>query len=169
MHLGMKKITVGYWTWDKSNRQEADKSYRISNFKSTTVKLPERPEDFLVPANKSAEQSLTDIYQEIGRNNADRETQAALTMFLGRISYIFLGIPLLLLGLPILLYSYRKWGRDLSVAIPVSCGLAFIAWGIWGALQSLAVAGYLSPIVAAVTIHIIFSFTGIILLIKNDL
>ena len=149
-------------------QQEDDNNYRITNFTTTMVKLPEQPEDFLVPANKAAEQSLTNLYKDIFRATAEYEKRATLTTLLGRISYIFLGIPLLLLGLPILLYSYRKWGRDLSVAIPVSCGLAFFAWGIWGALQSLAIAGYLSPVVAAISIHIIFSCTGIFLLIKND-
>jgi lipopolysaccharide export system permease protein len=173
-------ITATYATWQKEDnswvlntgqiqQQEDDNNYRISNFKNTKIKFPEQPEDFLVPANKAAEQSLTDLYQEIGRNDVRHDVEGAWTMFLGRVSYIFLGIPLLLLGLPILLYSYRKWGRDLSVAIPLSCGFAFIAWGIWGALQSLAIAGYLSPIVAAVTIHIVFSLTGMLLLIKNDL
>ncbi len=149
-------------------QQEDNNNYRITNFEKTKVKLPEKPEDFLVPVNKSAQLSLTDLYQEIGRTEVEHETRAATTNFLGRISYIFLGIPLLLLGLPILLYSYRKWGRDLSVAIPVSCGLAFIAWGIWGALQSLAIAGYISPVIAAVTIHLVFSLAGLALLIKND-
>lgn len=143
-------------------------SYQITNFASKKIELPERPEDFLIPANKSAEQSLTALFQETDRGEVDHEKRKAWTLFLGRLSYLFLGIPLLLLGLPILLYSYRKWGRDLSIAIPVSCGLAFFAWGIWGALQSLAIAGYISPIVAALTIHVVFSFTGILLLIKND-
>ncbi len=149
-------------------QQENDEDYQISNFKTSNVKLPERPDDFLAPVNKSAELSLTALYREIAHSGADYEKREASTIFLGRISYIFLGIPLLLLGLPILLYSYRKWGRDLSVAIPISCGLAFFAWGIWGALQSLAIAGYISPIIAAMSIHLIFSLAGIILLIKND-
>ena len=158
------------WTLNNGQiqQQEGDNNYRITNFTATKVQLPEQPEDFLIPANKAAEQSLTDLYKEISRAKAEYEKRAALTNFLGRISYIFLGIPLLLLGLPILLYSYRKWGRDLSVAIPVSCGLAFVAWGIWGAQQSLAIAGYFSPVVAAVSIHIIFSCAGIFLLIKSD-
>lgn len=171
--------TAAFATWHEEDgswllktgqvqKQQADGSYRITNFAEKKVKLPERPEDFLVPVNKSAELSLTDLYQEIGRADGEHEIRAAWTNFLGRISYIFLGIPLLLLGLPILLYSYRKWGRDLSVAIPVSCGLAFVAWAIWGALQSLAIAGYISPIVSAVAIHLIFSLTGICLLIRND-
>ncbi len=149
-------------------QQETDNSYRIDNFTNTRATFPERPEDFLIPINKAAEMSLTDLYQEIGRSEVEHEKRAAVASYLGRISYIFLGIPLLLLGLPILLYSYRKWGRDLSVAIPVSCGLAFVAWGIWGALQSLAIAGYISPIIAAVAIHCLFSLAGIFLLMKSD-
>ncbi len=85
-----------------------------------------------------------------------------------RISYIFLGFPLLLLGMPILLISYQKWGRDLSIAIPASCGLAFIAWGAWGALQSLARADYIPPFFAAIIVHIIFAGLGIYLLKKQD-
>lgn len=171
--------TASYADWNEENhswilkngqiqQQQDSLHYTITNFEIKELKLPERPEVFLVPANKSAEQSLTDLYREIGRSEVEHEIQAAWTNFLMRISYILLGIPLLLLGLPILLYSYRKWGRDLSVAIPASCGLAFVAWGMWGALQSLAKAGYVSPVVAAASIHIIFSITGIILLIKND-
>jgi len=147
---------------------ESNDNYSITNFQTRKFTLPEHPEDFLVPINKSAEQSLTSLYQEISRKKVDYEKRKAWTDFLGRISYIFLGIPLLLLGMPILLISYRKWGRDLSIAIPVSCGLAFMAWGIWGALQSLAIAGYVSPIVAATSIHITFSLAGILLLIKSD-
>ncbi len=172
-------ITAAYANWNEEDESwvlnvgqiqqiEDGNNYKIRNFKYKKLKLPERPEDFLIPENKSAEQSLTDLFQEIDRTEVEHETQAALTKFLSRASYILLGIPLLLLGLPILLYSYRKWGRDLSVAIPASCGLAFVAWGIWGALQSMAIAGHLSPILAAASIHIIFSLAGIFLLIRND-
>jgi len=142
--------------------------YTINNFIIKYLELPEKPEDFLIPVNRSAELSLTGLYNEISSTETEQGHQAARTNFLGRISYILLGPPLLLLGLPILLFSYRKWGRDLSVAIPASCGLAFIAWGFWGALQALAIANYLSPIIAAVTVHIVFSLVGLILLIKND-
>lgn len=159
-------------TWVLHNGQvqekEGENDYQINNFNSKKFELPEQPENFLIPINKSAEQSLTDLFLEIGRTKVDHETRAAWVNFLGRLSYITLGMPLLLLGLPILLYSYRKWGRDLSVAIPASCGLAFFAWGLWGALQSLAITGYISPLIAAITIHVIFSAAGILLLIKND-
>lgn len=155
-------------THGQMQQQDGAEDYQISNFRISQLELPERPEDFLIPVNKSAELSLTGLYREISRTEVEHEIRTAWAAFLGRISYILLGTPLLLLGMPILLFSYRKWGRDLSVAIPASCGIAFLAWGLWGALQSLAIAGYLSPIVAAVTVHIFFSLAGFILLIKND-
>ncbi len=145
-----------------------DEDYIIRNFNTRKFILPEQPKDFLIPTNKTAEQSLTELYQETDKAQAPHEIRLAWTNFLGKLSYIFLGLPLLLLGLPILLFSYRKWGRDLSVAIPASCGLAFVAWGLWGILQSLSIAGYVAPIIAAISLHIVFTIAGMILLIKND-
>lgn len=170
--------TASYADWDEDKgwilkvgqiqRKNIENQYEINNFDMQVIDFTERPDDFLVPANKSAELSLSGLYQEISRAEAEHEVREAWTNFLGRISYILLGLPLLLLGLPILLYSYRKWGRDLSVAIPVSCGLAFIAWGLWGAMQSLSIAGYISPFLAACGLHIFFAISGFFLLIKND-
>lgn len=142
--------------------------YEIQNFQHWETKLPESPIDFLVPEYESAEQSLTSLFAAIDKQDTASQKKKAWTSFLSRISYILLGIPLLLLGLPMLLISYQKWGRDLSIAIPASCGMAFAAWGTWGALQSLAAAGYLPPILSAVAIHIIFATVGIMLLRKQD-
>ncbi len=171
-------ITAKFADWDTEKnvwilkhgqvQVQDDLDYEIENFEIRFFELPEKPKDFLIPVNKSAEMSLTELYREIARTEVEYETRAARTAFLGRVSYLLLGIPLLLLGLPILLFSYRKWGRDLSVAIPASCGLAFLAWGLWGALQSLAIAGVVSPMVAAMSIHISFSLAGFFLLMNGE-
>lgn len=136
-------------------------------FDTQNFDFPESPEFFFVPKYQSAELSLTELFQDMHKQNSASETALAKTNFYGRLSYTLLGLPLLLLGLPILMISYRKWSKDLSIAIPVSCGMAFIAWGLWGALQSLAKAGYLSPIIAAMLIHIIFGVSGFLLLYRQ--
>jgi lipopolysaccharide export system permease protein len=161
---------AGEWILDEVQVQKRGEngSYTITNMPYWQVGLPEKPEDFLIPQNETAELSLTGLYREIAKKETASQTEKAWADFLGRLSYIFLGIPLLFLGLPILLISYQKWGRDLSIAIPASCGLAFVAWGIWGAMQSLAGAGYLPPTFAAITIHILFATAGILLLRKQD-
>jgi lipopolysaccharide export system permease protein len=130
--------------------------------------FPESPDDFLVPEYESAEMSLTRLFTDISRRDSESEKTRAQAEFYGRISYLLIGIPLLLLGLPILLLSYQKWGRDLSIAIPVSCFMAFVAWGLWGALQSFAKTGYIMTLPAAFVVHILFSLIGIYLLSKQD-
>ena len=132
------------------------------------LEMPETPDNFFVPKYQAAELSLLQLFTEIFKKKSDRERSEAWTDFGGRISYIFLGIPLLLLGLPALTISYQKWGRDLSVAIPASCGLAFMAWGIWGTFQSLAKNGYIHPLIGATAVHITFGITGLYLLYRQD-
>ena len=158
--------------WELTNahvqKQEAKNQYSVSNIAYWQASFLESPENFLIPENEAAELSLTELYREIHKKETDTLKNKAWADFLGRLSYLLLGIPLLLLGMPIMMISYQKWGRDLSVAIPASCGLAFLAWGLWGAMQSLAGAGYIPPAFAAGTIHIIFATIGIVLLRKQD-
>jgi len=158
------------WTFSGIQVQERQENgrYHIENFPRREMQLPESPTDFIVPENSTVQQSLTGLYGAISKGKTEYQTNRALTDFLSRISYLLLGLPLLILGLPTLLYSYQKWGRDLYIAIPASCGIAFFAWGIWGALQSLAGAGYLPPLVAATAIHLVFSAAGLWLLRKED-
>jgi lipopolysaccharide export system permease protein len=144
-------------------------SFISKPFKVFTQRFPETPDDFLVPEYESAEKSLTGLFSDISKQDLAIEKTRARAEFYGRISYLLLGIPLLLLGLPILIISYQKWGRDLSIAIPVSCFMAFFAWGIWGTLQSLAKAGTLWPIPAAFSVNIVFALIGLYLLKKQDL
>ena len=142
--------------------------FQTTLFKQQHFPFPESPQYFFVPKHQSAELSLTQLYQAMFKQESEDKTIIAKTNFYSRLSYTLLGIPLLFMGLPMLMLSYRKWGKDLSVAIPVSCGMAFVAWGIWGALQSLAKAGYLSPLLAAMLIHLIFGITGFLFLHKQS-
>lgn len=145
-----------------------DGSFNTRLFGLHKTTLPETPDDFLIPEYESAEMSLTGLFIDIGKQEVEADTIKARAEFYGRLSYLLLGIPLLLLGMPILILSYQKWGRDLSIAIPISCGMAFVAWGLWGALQSLAKTGYIPPLPAAMVIHIVFSAIGIYLLKRQD-
>jgi len=178
-HNTKKLLAAKFATWDEKQKRwlfdqvqtqerQDDGSYVIRNFKHLAMQLPEVPADFMVPENETVEQSLTGLYRAIGKSRTEWQANKALTDFLSRISYLLLGLPLLILGLPTLLYCYQRWGRDLYIAIPASCGIAFVAWGTWGALQSLAGAGYLSPFVAATSIHIVFSAVGFYLLRRED-
>ncbi len=158
------------WIFDHVQEQNQinEKEYHIVNKAHSERQLPEKPQDFLVTEHEISHLSLSEMHQNMTKKASPQQREKAWAELLGRISYIFLGIPLLLLGLPILLISYQKWGRDLSIAIPSSVVLAFVAWGLWEALQALAITGYLSPLIAATTIHVLFAGYGIFLLYKQE-
>lgn len=158
------------WRFTEVQLQEHTETndYTIRNVSSLDMQLPETPSDFVVPKDESAERSLTGLWDAIEKSQSEWQATKAASDFWARISYLLLGLPLLILGLPTLLYTYQKWGRDLYISIPASCGIAFVAWGIWGALQSLSAAGYLPPVIAATVIHAIFTLSGLFLLRRED-
>lgn len=159
----------GVWTLGNGQVQDAAGSrFATRLFKEQRFDFPEQPEDFFVPAYRSMELSLVELYKETKNTRTADERNKAWTEFYGRISYTFLGLPLLLLGLPLLLLVYRKWGRDLSLAIPVSCAMAFVCWGIYTTLQSLAKASYLPPLAAALSVHLVVGCLGLFLLMRED-
>lgn len=161
----------GVWTLNNGQVQEAAGSVRYATevFKERRFDFPEQPDDFFVPAYRSMELSLVQLYKETQNTRSEEERAKAWADFYGRISYTLLGLPLLLLGLPILLVVYRKWGRDLSLAIPVSCGMAFVCWGAYTTLQSLAKASYIPPLAAALSVHLLVGGLGVLMLIREDI
>lgn len=143
--------------------------YGTEVFYALQEQFPETPASFFVPAYHTMELSLLELYEATRHQHSPEDTNRAWAEFFGRISYTTLGLPLLLLGLPLLLIVYRRWGRDLFLAVPVSCGMAFFCWGGWAALQSLAKESYINPLAAAIGVHIVVGLAGIVLLIREDL
>lgn len=160
----------GIWTLYQGQVQTAMPNGRFLDeiFTRRDFGFFDKPQDFFVPEYRSKELSLVGLYRDALHKNSPEEATAAWSEFYSRISYIMLGLPLLLLGLPVLLMVYRKWGRDLSLAVPVSCGMAFACWGVWGTLQSLAKAGYMNPLFAATVIHLVIGSLGLFLLLRED-
>jgi len=148
---------------------EGNGAFRTEIFAARSFPFKEKPTDFFLPKLRSSELSILELYREALRSKQSPEEKAvAWAEFYGRVSYILLGLPLLLLGLPLLLRVYRQWGRDLSLAVPLSCGMAFACWGIWAVLQSLAKAAYFNPLAAALTVHLLASVAGLLLLLRED-
>ena len=161
--------TNGIWIFTDCSvkRKNSSGGYDISYFPRTGFPLPATPKDFFIPEYKINEMSLSELISLAKINKGTRGTEAWLK-FLERISFILLGIPLLMLGLPLLLIAHRKWGRDLSLAIPLSCGLAFGAWGGWSVMQSLATTQGLNPLIAACAVHVIIASLGTYLILQED-
>ncbi|NOX26560.1 MAG: YjgP/YjgQ family permease [Deltaproteobacteria bacterium] len=140
--------------------------YNIKLFDQTTLDLADNPADFFIPAYKSGERSISQLFHNIWSRTGDQ--QLAWVNFNNRLSFIFLGLPLICIGLPILLIIQQIWGRDLALAIPVSCGIAFAAWSFWSTSQSMARAGQMNPVLASWLMYVIVCPLGIWLLIRQD-
>jgi len=152
---------------DGQLKRKTDKNDDIELFQSKTIKLPDSPENFFVPTYHIEELSLWQLLINSIHDwkEGKRENWVDLNR---RLSYIFLGIPLLLIGVPVLLLIHQNWGRDLTMAIPISSGLAFVAWGIWSANQAMTNAAYLNPVLASWLIHFIVASIGIFMIRLQD-
>ena len=159
----------GSWTFINCRIKQKNRTgaYDVTFHDKKNLQLSAEPKDFFVPAYKINELSLSELYASAENNRGIRGTEAGLK-FLERVSFIFLGIPLLMLGLPLLLIAHQKWGRDLSLEIPLSCGLAFMAWGGWSAMQSLAKAAIINPHFAAWSVHLLIAAIGTFLILQQD-
>lgn len=141
--------------------------YEVKNFEHLALSLPEGPDTFFRPEYRQGEISLSQLYRNtMGKQG--RVGREAWLAFHQRLSYLFLGIPLLLLGLPVLLLAHRKLGHDLTLAIPISSGLAFGAWGWWSASQALAAGSPASPALIAWSMHIVTIVLGGVLMRQQN-
>lgn len=166
-------ITAASASWDTAGwtlkegviqKKTSAGEYEIRNFDTQVMALPEELKDIFVPEYKVEEMSISqlrDRAQGIG-------STAAWMDFYERLSYIALGLPLLILGLPVFLIASQRWSRDISLAIPVSCALAFAAWGGWGAVQSITRAEYMQPFLGAWGVHLLVSGLGVFLLARQQ-
>jgi lipopolysaccharide export system permease protein len=150
------------WTFSDGIKKtrSANNDFKINTFDTLTLNLHVSPTEFFTSIFRPEEHSLTEIWH---RSQDDPAKKATMLMELqARLSFIFLGLPLLFFAIPITTSIHNKWGRDLTVAVPVSCGLAFFVWGIWSTLQSMAKLSILPPVVSSWSVHLITSIIAFI-------
>ena len=159
----------GVWSFTDGQLKERGVGGEFTTriFDHLTLPLPDEPGEFFVRRYGVNESSLMQLYEKASRKKGGGGRQAWI-QFHQRLSYLCLGLPLLLLGLPVLLLVQQRWGRDLTLAIPISCGLAFAAWGWWSAAQAMSKASYLQPGISAWIMHLLATVFGIVLLRRQD-
>lgn len=147
--------------------RSSDGNFQHERFAEKVLSLPESPQDLFVPDYRMEEQSYTDLYSTAVEKSGFYG-QKARNKLHAKLSFVLLGLPLLLICIPILLFIIQRWDKDLVLAIPISCLLAFLVWTGWGALQSLTHAHYLDPLTASWGIHILLSSIGLFLIRQQD-
>ena len=159
----------GHWIFRNGQikQKTPDNDFKIELFKKKEIPLNETPDSFFVPAYQSEEFSISELYQRAKEQEEYGERSGWLD-FNRRLSFLFLGLPLLMLGIPVLLVVQERRGRDLALAIPISCGLAFGAWGWWSMAQSLAKNVDFSSSILSWSIHLIAASIGIYFIRRQD-
>ncbi len=159
----------GVWTLEegRSISRRPDGGLLTAPFDRLEVTLPDRPADFFIPAYKSEEIPLLRQLQSALTAPPQLRRAARIRLHL-KLSYIFLGLPLVLLGLPVLILINQRWRRDLSLAIPASCIMAFMAWGWWSAAQSLLKIYPLDPFLTSWSLHFLVGGLGLFMLKRQD-
>ncbi len=159
----------GIWILEKgrSKTRRADGGYLVKPFVTSRVALPDSPSEFFIPAYRNEELPLSENLRTARQAPAETSGPAQAKLH-QRLSYIFLGIPLVLLGLPIMILINQRWRRDLSVAIPVSCIMAFTAWGWWSAAQSMIRVQHFDPLLLSWSLHLLAGGLGLFILRRQD-
>jgi lipopolysaccharide export system permease protein len=169
-------LTAKTATWDQkgwifANGQQKilneNASYTIDVFSNKEIQLPDNPEDFFMPPYHGNQTSISQLLRQWFAGNTP-EAHLAMIEANKRLSFIFLGIPLLILAIPIMLFMHGRLKGDLAITIPSSCGLAFGAWALWNGGQALSHAGQINPVPASWSIHIILAASGFFLLWKQN-
>lgn len=170
MHLSADKASWadGQWTFqdgrlEKAGQGKANET-KVETFSKINLHLPETPTDFFIPEYRVKEQSISNLFHAA----TTKKSQEAWFEFHNRLSFIIIGLPLILIGLPVLLIVTQKWGHDLTLALPISCGIAFSMWGAWSAAQSMSKAYTINPIFSAWTLHLLVGSFGFWLLKRQD-
>ncbi len=158
----------GVWNFKNGQikKPDANNIYISENFSEISLVLQDEPADFFIPEYRGNEDSLSDLAIAFLTGESDR-TYAGRKLH-KRLSYIFLGLPLIILGLPVLLIVHQHWGAELTVAIPVSCIMAFAAWGWWSTSQSMIATYNLEPAIMSWSIHLVTGVLGLLLIRRQD-
>jgi lipopolysaccharide export system permease protein len=172
LKLQLSAKTASYqnrvWHFRNGQIKTASKTdrYDLQSFSEYAMALPDQPDEFFIPEYQGEEASISDHLEAVLQNRDPDQT--AWQNLHRRLSYIFLGMPLVLLGLPILMLAHQRWQHDLSLAIPISCVMAFIAWGWWSTAQAMIHAYNLSPPIASWSVHILTGGLGFLMINRQS-
>lgn len=146
---------------------KADRSYDIEAFEKKILDLPEKPADFFSPVTLKDHLSLSQLIKKGVEEYGQRENDKFIEMN-QRLSLIFLGIPLLILAIPVMLILHRRLSWELTMTVPASCLIAFMAWAAWNGAQAMSKAELIAPVPASWTIHIVMIISGFLLIRRQN-
>lgn len=141
---------------------------KVEPFDATTISLPEAPAAFLKPVDFEFGQPLVSLILRAMDSSQPGQRQAKIEAH-RRFSFLFLGIPLLWLALPVILcFEMGRSGINLAFAVPISAGAAFLVWALWSGMQAMSQTATLSTVAASWSIHFLCLAGGTIIMARRQ-
>jgi lipopolysaccharide export system permease protein len=142
-----------------------DGSIQVVPFKEMEFPLKENWESFEKIERRSAEMSYSELATYIRKiRSAGYDATRYLVDLHSRLSYPFLSLVMVLIGIPFALKTARSGGIAMNIGISVVIGFAFAV--IYYVFLSFGKTGVLPPLVAAWTPTLLFSLAGVFTLMS---
>lgn len=157
----------GKWKFYDGSVRDFDEggSIQTTPFRELEISLPENWESFESIERQSREMSYTELRTYIQRiQSAGYDSTRYLVELYAKLSYPFLNLIMILIGVPFALKTGRSGGVALSIGVSVMIGFAY---GItFYVFLSFGKSGVLSPFLSAWIPTILFGLTGIFTLMS---
>ena len=157
----------GKWKFYDGSVRDFDEggSIQTTPFRELEISLPENWESFESIEQQSREMSYTELRTYIQRiQSAGYDSTRYLVELYAKLSYPFLNLIMILIGVPFALKTGRSGGVALSIGVSVMIGFAY---GItFYVFLSFGKSGVLSPFLSAWIPTILFGLTGIFTLMS---
>jgi len=157
----------GKWKFYDGSVRDFDEggSIQTTPFRELEISLPENWESFESIERQSREMSYTELRTYIQRiQSAGYDSTRYLVELYAKLSYPFLNLIMILIGVPFALKTGRSGGVALSIGVSVMIGFVY---GItFYVFLSFGKSGVLSPFLSAWIPTILFGLTGIFTLMS---
>jgi lipopolysaccharide export system permease protein len=142
-----------------------DGSRKSRKFKSHTVQLPEKPENFERTMKSLEEMSFWELrdYAKKIREEGYDSTRSEVELNT-KMAFPFISLVLALVGIPL---AFRKKG-GIPLSITIAIGISFLYLLTFGLSRSLALSGALPPVLGVWLANLLFSLFGIYLMLTAD-
>lgn len=145
-HRGIRKV------------READGNWVVQTFEHLTLPLPETPKDFVALETPPAQMDALQLWRHIHRlKRAGYKAFEERATFWGQLLYPFLGLSLLVLGLPMVLTRERG---GLTTGLGLGMVGGFAAWVGWSLVLTLGKTGKIPPELAPILVHALLLASG---------
>ncbi len=137
----------------------------IETFPQLSLSLPETPADFQKGVKPPEAMSYGELLRYVRKLRQEGyETTRYLVDLHAKVAFPFVGFVLVLLGVPLALWSNRRREGGVAIGIVLSMAVGFLYWASFALSVAIGHTGALPPFLAAWAPNLFFAAGGVLLL-----